>query len=92
MSKAIIDGNVDYFNQIKNKNHKLFLELMSDYENGVIRQSNLLEYYNTINNNDRIACSRTLMKRLRKKSTFFNTENIVVKSKPIGKCFSFPKK
>ena len=76
-SDAIIYKNRDYFDKLKDLNVVLFEDIMKDFDNNRVKQSNLLKCYTEIYRSDSITSSRTLMVKLRKiNNNFFKKEAI----------------
>lgn len=79
---AVIDKNIEFFNQVEKVDNSLFLEVKNDFEHNVIKQKNLIKLFDILYKNTQISSNaRGLMARLRKyKNDIFSTKNINSKS------------
>lgn len=73
---AIKSMDITYFKPLENDNSILYDELKKDFDKHLIKQSNLIEYFNILYPEDKFELSRTLMKKLRSIDELFQTKNI----------------
>lgn len=73
---AIKSINIKYFQTIQPINNELYLELENDMNINLIKQINLIQYFNTLYPDSSFDSSRTFMNALRKiDNDFFKVEN-----------------
>ncbi len=72
---AIKSLDITYFKPLENDNPILYDELKKDFDKYLIKQPNLIEYFNILYPEDKFESSRTLMKKLRSIDELFQTEN-----------------
>jgi len=89
---AIKNINIDYFNPVQNRDAELYTELLEDFNKCLIKQLNLIKYFNSLYPKNKFESPRTLMIELRKiDAEFFKVTN--AKSYSAGKkYFKIPTK
>jgi len=81
---AIKNINIDYFKPIQNSDVELYVELQEDFNKCLIKQLNLIKYFNNLYPENKFESSRTFMIELRKiDDDFFKATN--AKSYSAGK-------
>lgn len=77
--KSFVDAikrmDMTYFKPLQNDNPSLYDELTKDFDRHLIKQLNLIKYFNILYPDDKFESSRTLMKKLRDIDGLFQTKN-----------------